>query len=616
MSNSTVIYSGSSPDRMFLKLCLEGHFDEMTAATIHEQVLPNCRTSEDFLSRIVEKGYLRPEQADRLKNLRIGHLDFGEYEIVAKIGAGGMGDVYLAMQKELKRKVAIKVLPPRMLLENNSLPRFEREIDALVRLSHPNIVTILNAGKIATLSFYVMEFVDGVSLSQKVISEGALNYKLAVDCIIQAARALAYAHGLGIIHRDVKPGNLLIDESNHVKLLDLGLVLLQDSTGSEALSNTIPPDVADKELTRTGSVLGSVYFISPEQAAGPHNVDERSDIYSLGCTFYYLLTGNPPFVRDSIAEVLVAHQTTELPPLPSHIPRPVAEIYYLMMAKSPEDRYQSMQELISDLSNFRKAIDVFPDSALVNHTMWREQPINGLRHYTKFDPTIKRLNKQLRNAEDALKRNTEEAAIAHFQSVIESLEDRLAMAEESIRRGSSEEAVHYYESQLQELRERLEAEGDITLLRSQLEESRRELNECRQQLSTYKYELDRGKLEIASMERLLQKSQSTEAAGNLVVTQSPLTLSELQAGGDPGRSGSSQRVSAELRDLREQVSAYRKALAKFENDRQRSPRPKDNAGRAKLIFSNTLDRVLIVIGLAAAILLVGLTLFAAIVDRL
>ncbi|HUG91767.1 MAG TPA: protein kinase [Planctomycetaceae bacterium] len=264
-------------------------------------------------------------------------LVLGQYTLLEQIGAGGMGRVYAAVHRHMQRQVAIKVLSSHLLDSPAAVQRFEREVRMAAQLTHPHIVTAYDAGEQDGMHYLVMEYVRGADLRSVLARQGPLDRDDALCCVLQASRGLACAHQQGIVHRDVKPGNLLVDREGIVKLLDLGLARLReagDNPGDEQ-----PP------LSASNAVLGTVDFVSPEQAFAPRTVDERSDIYSLGCSLYYLLTGRVIVSGDTPVERLLAHRDAPLPSLREHRPELADELDPLiqrMIAKRPEDRFQTM----------------------------------------------------------------------------------------------------------------------------------------------------------------------------------------------------------------------------------------------------------------------------------
>jgi serine/threonine-protein kinase len=257
-----------------------------------------------------------------------------------------MSSVYLAQHVIMRRKVAIKVLPKRRLGNASYLERFQLEAQATARLDHPNIVRAYDIDNEGNNHFIVMEYVRGRDLQEIIKQDGPLSYERAVNYIAQAARGLQHAHDSGLIHRDVKPGNLLVDDLGIVKILDLGLALFADE------------ERASLTIQHNESVLGTADYLAPEQALNSHNVDPRADIYGLGCTLYYALTGHAPFPEGSLAQRIAKHQT--LSPADIHLDRPdcppaLVDICMKMMQKRKEDRFQSCREVAEVLTRFAQS---------------------------------------------------------------------------------------------------------------------------------------------------------------------------------------------------------------------------------------------------------------------
>lgn len=299
--------------------------------------------SEAFAKDLVKAGKLTRFQALNLCQGKAKNLVMGEYIVLDKIGAGGMGQVFKAQHRRMKRIVAIKVLPPSSMKTPDAVQRFQRETQAAARLMHPNIVTAFDAGQSGGLHFLVMEFVDGQDLSS-LMKQGPLSLDKALDYILQAGRGLAFAHGKGIVHRDIKPGNLLLDKEGVVKILDMGLARIDEL------------EAPDHQLTNTGAVMGTIDYMAPEQALDTHLADARSDIYSLGCALYRLLTGQSTYAGKTVVEKILAHRELPVPRL--HAARPdispaLDNILARMLAKKPADRYQTMNDAIADLEAFR-----------------------------------------------------------------------------------------------------------------------------------------------------------------------------------------------------------------------------------------------------------------------
>ncbi|MCA8992224.1 MAG: protein kinase [Planctomycetaceae bacterium] len=272
------------------------------------------------------------------------------YEIVRLIGKGGMGDVYEALHRKMERRVALKVINRDLFRKTAAVNRFHREVKAAAQLSHPNVVTSHDADQAGDYHFMVMEYVDGVDLSQIVKEQGALPVVDACDYIRQAAMGLQHAHERGMVHRDVKPHNLMVTADGTVKILDFGLA----SLSPEAIPGTDSVEVRG-DLTAAGAIMGTPDFISPEQANDARQVDIRSDIYSLGATMYYLLSGRPPFADGSVMHKLKSHAQVEpdsLKTLRDDVPDELIAMITKMMAKNPDERYLTPSEVANALEDF------------------------------------------------------------------------------------------------------------------------------------------------------------------------------------------------------------------------------------------------------------------------
>jgi serine/threonine-protein kinase len=291
---------------------------------------------EELASQLVDSGLITRWQADKLLDGKHKGFFLGKYKLLAHLGSGGMSTVYLAEHVHMHRRVAIKVLPQSRVEDSSYLDRFYLEAKAAAALAHPNIITAFDIDNQDKIHFLVMEYVEGRDLQTMVKEQGPLDYQSAADFIGQAAAGLEHAHGAGLVHRDIKPANLLVDGKGTVKLLDLGLALFSDQNHP---SLTIAHDE---------NVLGTADYLAPEQAVNSHLVDARADIYSLGCTFYYVLTGHPPFNEGTLAQRLLAHQKkmpVSIKADRSDAPQEFIDLCNAMMAKSPERRIQTAAEV-------------------------------------------------------------------------------------------------------------------------------------------------------------------------------------------------------------------------------------------------------------------------------
>lgn len=307
---------------------------------------PGVASPDAIVADLLQQKQVTDFQAGFLRQAQFERIVLGNYVLLDQVGEGGMGQVFKAMHRRMERVVAIKILPARMSYQPSAVKRFHTEVKAISRLNHPNIVVAYDADEANGLHFLVMEYVEGSDLGALVKKDGPLPVAAAVSYVLQAARGLECAHRAGIIHRDIKPANLLLDRQGTIKVLDLGLARLTpagESTGS-------PSD--QTELTQSGMLMGTIDFMSPEQAVDTHTADHRSDIYSLGCTLFFLLTGNCVFGGGTGYDRLAAHREKVVPRLRdvrSQVPDSVERVFQRMLAKKPQDRQQSMGDVIQDL---------------------------------------------------------------------------------------------------------------------------------------------------------------------------------------------------------------------------------------------------------------------------
>jgi serine/threonine protein kinase len=340
----------TSPDEFAKRVIRAGLASTDDIKSIWSNLPPGTRPKDHqtFASLLVEQGKLTPFQAARLLAGDGESLVLGEYILVGAIGAGGMGQVFKAIHRRMDRTVAVKLLPPALTRDEAAVKRFEREVKAAAKLTHPNIVVAYDAGKAKSGHFLVMEYVAGADLGSVVKQRGPLPHRTALDFMIQAARGLAYAHKNGVIHRDIKPTNLLLDADGTVKVLDMGLARL-DAAGAD-----------QDQLTGTGQIMGTVDFMPPEQAVDTKAADARSDIYSLGITLWFLLTGRPVYDGDSLMGKLLAHREKPIPSLRmirSDVSPGLDACFTRMVAKRPDDRFQTMNEALAVLESCQRAGD-------------------------------------------------------------------------------------------------------------------------------------------------------------------------------------------------------------------------------------------------------------------
>jgi len=312
------------------------------------------------LSRaLVTAGKLTRYQAAAVYQKKSRGLLIGNYLILGQLGQGGMGVVFKARHRRLGRLGALKILPPAFAHDRNAVMRFRRELEAAGRLKHPNLVAAQDVDEDRGVHFLVMDYVEGHDLDRIVRDRGPLPVAQAVDCVIQAARGLAAAHAEGIVHRDIKPGNLMLDSGGTVRVLDLGLARILDA--ADPFSKT-----AAGRLTESDMSMGSIDYMAPEQAEDSRRADHRADIYSLGCTLYYLLTGREPFPGETVLNRLMAPMERPAPSLRIARPNVSSKLdaaYERMVAKRPEDRPASMTEVISLLESCKASDTLAKPSA-------------------------------------------------------------------------------------------------------------------------------------------------------------------------------------------------------------------------------------------------------------
>ncbi|MBA4015965.1 MAG: hypothetical protein C0483_02125 [Pirellula sp.] len=304
--------------------------------------------SRSLLEFFVASGRLTNWQAAKLQDGRHKGFFLGSYRLLNRLGAGGMSTVYLAEHVHMRQLRALKVLPRHRVGDSSYLERFYREARAAAALDHPNVVHAYDVGCDDGTHYLVMEYVEGSDLQKVVARRGVLSYDSTADVVRQTAEGLAHAHKAGVIHRDIKPANLLLDPSGLVKILDMGLAR---HTAEESEKQASLTQLHDE------NVIGTTNYLAPEQALHSHSADARSDLYSLGCTMYYLLTGLPPFSTGTVAERLMAHIHQKPEPVTKHrpnVPESLAKICAKLLEKKPDDRYQSSEELASALKAWRK----------------------------------------------------------------------------------------------------------------------------------------------------------------------------------------------------------------------------------------------------------------------
>jgi serine/threonine-protein kinase len=306
-----------------------------------------CRSGADsnagpeaLLGRLVKGGVLTVSQARRAKQelTTLLHQQIPGYELLEKLGHGSMGTVYKARQLSMNRLVAIKILHPRLSAKKDLLGRLTREAHHAAKLSHNNIVQAIDVGSAGNLHYFVMEYVEGTTIKHEIEGGKIYDEHEAVEIVLQIAQALQHAHRRGLIHRDIKPANIILTNERIAKLADLGMAR----------------EMTDEEMARAekGMTIGTPYYIAPEQILCREDIDGSADIYSLGCTFYHMVTGQPPFPGKKIDIVLKAHLEKELTP-PDHLNMKLSsglgEVVEFMAAKDRRQRYRTPDDLIIDL---------------------------------------------------------------------------------------------------------------------------------------------------------------------------------------------------------------------------------------------------------------------------
>jgi serine/threonine-protein kinase len=309
---------------------------------------------------LLQRGWLTAFQINQLFQGRGRDLIVGPYVLQERIGEGGMGQVFKAWHRHMDRIVALKIIRKDRLDNPETARRFLREIEVAARLSHPNIVAAYDAGEVGGTRYIALEYVEGTDLAKLVKKSGPLPLDQACDCTRQTALGLQHAFERGLVHRDIKPSNLLLSHAHGlqpvgfgtIKILDMGLARLQGNENDA------------ENITQLQATLGTPDFISPEQARDARSADIRADLYSLGCTFYFLLTGKVPFPSAAPMEKLLKHwmeQPTPIEELRPEVSSEVIDIVCKLMAKRPEDRYQAPVELIAALANVSE-LEVPPDA--------------------------------------------------------------------------------------------------------------------------------------------------------------------------------------------------------------------------------------------------------------
>jgi serine/threonine protein kinase len=308
----------------------------------------SCLPPEDTLAManaLCDARLVTPWQRDKLLEGRFKGFFLGKYKVLDQLGSGSMGNVFLAEHLVMRHKVAIKTLAKRLLGSDAYLRRFEQEARAAAAVNHPRVVRAFDFDSAGDVYFLVMEYVEGEDLYKIVLRDGVLPIPVAAQCIQQTAEGLSAAHEAGLIHRDIKPSNLLVDTQGSVRILDLGLARLVDE------------DAPSLTLVTDSKMIGTVDYLAPEQARNSHHIDHRADLYSLGCTFYFLLTGRPPFDDGSLTQRVIEHQTKKPVDIRQYrrdCPAELAFICHKLLAKAPGERFQTAGEVADAIGEWLK----------------------------------------------------------------------------------------------------------------------------------------------------------------------------------------------------------------------------------------------------------------------
>ncbi|TXT27312.1 MAG: serine/threonine protein kinase [Planctomycetota bacterium] len=348
MSMPTDLHSNERLTRETLRERLEASSllasDELVRASKWLDGQPSEFDSFWAAKSLATQGWLTPFQARVLCEGRLNDLHIGNYDVLDRLGSGGMGTVFKARHRRMKRVVAIKVLSANFTDNKPFVQRFQREVETVARLAHPNIVTAHDADVCESGHYLVMEFIDGTDLDRLVRLRGSLSPRFVATLVLQAARGLEYAHSQGVIHRDIKPANLVLDSTGVLKITDLGLVRSTDLFEGA--------DSQESSLTKSGGILGTVDYMPPEQAFNPSQVDQRADIYSLGCTLFFLVMARPPYGGETPMETLLLHKQESIPSLLNlhgNMPYELDDLYKRMVAKLPDERFATMSLVIRAL---------------------------------------------------------------------------------------------------------------------------------------------------------------------------------------------------------------------------------------------------------------------------
>jgi len=320
----------------------------MTAETAEENIArwreqtaaPAAAPGEELIDWLVARQLLTEFQGEALRAGHTGPFMLGPYRVFERTAVGLLGNIYRAVHDELNQPVSLKVFPSSLKNNPEKVARMQREFRTTVELDHPNVVRSFHIGQVGEIYFLAFEDLKGETLRERLEREGALRYREACGLIGDAARGVRHIHEKGLVHRDVQPGNMWITEGGVLKIMELGAV-------RDALGGVVTAE--DGEVTTSDTVIGAFPYMAPEQAQDAHAADHRSDIYSLGCTFYHCLAGRPPFVEKNPIRMVMRHATEAPAPVTDFaedIPPQLAEAVDSMLAKSPEQRFQNASDVV------------------------------------------------------------------------------------------------------------------------------------------------------------------------------------------------------------------------------------------------------------------------------
>ena len=303
-------------------------------------------TGEALVDWLVQQQLLTEFQAEAMRAGQTGPFMLGPYRVFERLAVGRLGSIYRAVNEELYQPVSLKVFPSSLCDDAEKVARMEREFRSTVELEHPHVVRSFQIGRVGDIYYLAFEDLKGETLQERLDRDGAIPYQMASRLMYDAVAGLGHIHQKGLVHRDVCPGHMWITERGTLKLMELGAV-------RDALGLVVTAE--EEGVTNSESVIGTFDYMAPEQAQDAHGADHRSDIYSLGCTFYHCLTGQPPFVEKNTIRMVMRHATETPQPLTDlvdDIPPQLAAAVHSMLAKSPEKRFESAADVMWSLEKF------------------------------------------------------------------------------------------------------------------------------------------------------------------------------------------------------------------------------------------------------------------------